>query len=159
MVDLTSLIDSTMMFTIAFSIGIFMSSRQTWVKLSVGIALAMMIFPVIWIVRTTVEAGTGFNTFKKVALWKDRLLDFNGGAPEPGLNAGDGGDQDGPGKSGRLLRSRTLKEVFNFIRRSPRQRTSTSSKLNLASNSGSRGPPGSPEVEGEVKNKEQGGEV
>ena len=136
-----------------------MSSHQMWMKLSVGIALAVMILPVFWTVWVTIEAGSGFSISTRVRLWKDRLLDFKGGVPEPGSDTGHCGGSSDQGKSGKFRRSKTLKEVFNSIRRSPRQEASTSSKLNLTRSNGSCGPPDGPGVEGEIKNKDQGSAV
>ena len=155
-VDLTSLVDSIMTFTTAFSIEIFMSSRQAWVKISVGIALAMMIVLVSWGVWVTSEAGTGFSVLRRAHLWKDRLLNFTGVVPEP---KGEGKDRDGLGKSGKLCRPRTLKEVFNFIRPQRQRRASTSSKLNLNGSNGALGPPDGQGVESEINSKEQGSAV
>lgn len=157
-VYLTSLINRTMLFITAFSIEIFMSSRQAWVKIPVGIALAMMIIPISWSVLVTVEGGTGFSISNRVHLWKDWLLDSTRVIPGPGSPAGDGKDWEGQGKSEKLRRSRTLKEVFNFIRLPRRQRARTSStlvSLDLTGSNGSCGLPAGPGVEGENNNKEQ----
>lgn len=151
MFDLTSLMDSTVTFTTGFSVEIFMSSRQTWVKICVGIALAMMLLPVTWFVWVTIEAGTGFSVSNGVRLWKDRVLN---GASEPVPGAGDVG-----GKSGKPPRFRTLKEAFNFIPRPSRGRASASSKLNLTGSGGSCSLSDKPGAGGEVDNKEQGSAV
>lgn len=148
------------MFTTAFCIEIFVSSRQTWAKLSVGIVLAMMILAVFWSVWVTVEAGTGFSILSSVHLRRDRLHGPTEGVPEPGSDAG---DCDGDGRGGKHRRSRSLKEVFNFIRRPRRQRTaaptpSTLVNFDLTGSNGSCRPPYSPGVEVEI-HKEQGSAV
>ena len=145
------------MFTTAFSVEVFMSRGDAWVKITVGIALALMILPISWGIWATFEARAGFSILSSIDLWKSRLFGFTRGVPESG--PGDGGDLDGQGNAGKLRRSRTMKEMFNFIRRSPREKGSTSSKCNLTGSNGSCRSPGSLGMEGEMNSKEQGSAV
>jgi len=141
---------SMMIFTTAFSIGIFMSSHPTWVKLPLGIVLALVILPVSWCFLATVETGAGLSIPNKVHIWKDRLLKFIGGVPEPVPDAG-----NCEGEGGKLRRFGTLKETFKFIRRPRRQRASTFSTLVDPNLTGDDGACGS----GVINKKEQGSMV
>lgn len=154
-VYLTSLIDSAVMFTIAFGLETLVFSRQTWAKLSVGIALAVMILLILWCAWTGVAARTCFSTSSGVNLLKRWLVDSTGGLrgkiPEPRPGVGEGKGGDGQSKSGKFYKSGTLtlREAFDFIRRPRRQRGSTASTLVDAKWTESRvscGPPDSAEV-------------
>lgn len=145
------------MFTAAFSVEIFTSSRQVWVILTVGIALAMMILPISWGVWATFEARAGFSVLSRINFWKTRLYDFTRGDPEAGVKDDEG--WDGQRKVGKPRRSRTLKEVFNSMRRPLREKASTSSKRHLAGSNGPCSSPGTLGVEDEINGKEQGSVV
>ena len=123
-----------MMFTIAFSLETLLFNRQIWMRISVGVALATMIFLVSWCVWTAATAKPDSRIPSKVHLMKGYLVDFTTGLPgrilKPGLDVGSGGGGDGQGNRGeKFLRSGTLKEAFNFTRGLRRQRAPASSKL------------------------------
>ena len=144
--DLKPVTDSLIAFTVAFSLEALVFSRQMWARLSVGIALAMMILLISWCVWTATNARAGSCVFGCVHLLTDRLVDFTRGLrgkiTNPGPNDEGSGDQ---GKGGSNQRLGTFKEAFEFIRGRRRQRASTSSTLvgvNLTEGDKSSGQPG-----------------
>ena len=120
-VCLTSLIDSGIEFTIAFSFETLFFGGESWAKLPVGIALSIVILLVLWCAWTTFQVGTDLSILDKVRVFKDHLVRSAGGlcgyAPEFRLDAGDAGDHGGQGTGGMLNRLRTLKEAFGRLRR------------------------------------------
>ena len=110
-----------MAFTAAFSLETLVFSRQTWTKLSVGIALALMILLISWCIWATVEFGTDFSSLGGVHNLKNELVKFTRGlrgkdsGSEP--DAGDGGDGDRQGNRGKFYRSGSWKGAFDFVRR------------------------------------------
>lgn len=163
MINLTSLTDRTVAFAAAFGLETLVFSRQMWTKLSVGIAVAMMILLISWCIWTTIEVGTDFSVFDSVHRLKDHLVVFTKGlrgkGSELGSDTGDGEGDDTKGKSGRFYRSGQLKEAFDFVRR--RRGVSTSSTLvgfNQAMGNGSSRPSDSTGLEmgkiGNIENKE-----
>ena len=141
------------MFTTAFSLETITSSRHMWAKLSVGIALAMMILLISWCTWPVVAARTNFSASGAANCLTGWLINFTRDMRGKTLDSEpDAGDS----KRRKLYRSGTLKEAFNFIRA---RRRSTSSTLVNAKWTGSNGscasPPGSTEAEvGETNNKE-----
>jgi hypothetical protein len=152
-----------MAFTAAFSLETLVFSHQTWTKLSVGIAIALMILLISWCIWTTIEAGTDFSAHNSVHRLKDQLVKFTRGLrgkySVPGPEVGNGEDGDRRGKRRKFYRSGTLKEAFDFVRR--RRGVSMSSTLvgvNLGN--GSSRPSDSTGVEmGKMNNKEPGSAV
>ena len=122
---LTSLIDSTIAFTVALSLEALVFSRQLWAKLPVGIVLTLVILLISWCVLTSLEAKKDISVLGGVRVFKERLFEFTrslrGKITEPGLDAGDAGDDDGQGVGGMF----SLREVFNRLRRPRRPTTST----------------------------------
>ena len=100
-VCLTSLIDSTIEFTIAFSLETLFLGGESWAKLPVGIALSIVILLVLWCAWTTFQVRTGLSILDKVHVFKDHLVRSAGGlcgyASEFRLDAGDAGDYGGQG--------------------------------------------------------------
>jgi hypothetical protein len=107
-----------MAFANAFILEALVFSRQMWTKITVGIALAMMILLISWCIGTTLEAGADFSVHDSVHRLKDRLVKFTRGlrgkVSGPGPDVGDGKDKDKEQKSGGLYRSGPSKGTFNF---------------------------------------------
>jgi hypothetical protein len=131
-------------FTIAFGLETVLLSRQMWARISVGVALAMMVLLISWFAWAALAAKIDFGALSGVNLLKDYLVDsivnHPGKTPEPKRIAGDSGGGDGEGKSEKPHRSGTLKEAFTFIRRLRRQGASTSSTAADVKWVGSDGP-------------------
>ena len=126
-VCLTLLIDSTIEFTIAFSLETLLFSSESWAKVPVGTALSVVILLILWCACTTFQVGTDLSVLDRVHVFKDHLVRFSGSlcgyASESRLDAGDAGDYGGQDTRGMLNRLRTLKEAFNRLRRRPRGTT------------------------------------
>ena len=120
-----------MAFTVAFTLETLLFSRQTWSKLSAGIAIAMMMLLISWCIWTTVEVGTDFSSLGGVHRLKEHLVKFTRGLrgkfSEPGSDGGADEEGDRRGKRGKFYRSGPLKEAFDFVRR--RRGVSMSSTL------------------------------
>jgi len=116
-VGLTSLVPSTVAFLSAFGLEVLLFSNGLWTRVPVGVILVMILMLISWCIWTTLEAKTDFSLLSSVHTLKDRLVDFTrdarGRTSEPGLDAGDAGDDDGQGK---IRRSGTLRETFSRLR-------------------------------------------
>ena len=91
-----------------------------WTKLSVGIALVVMILLISWYIWTTVVTKTDFSALGSVQRLKNQLFKFirgpQGNVFEPGSDAGGGEDGDCQGRSWKFYRQGRLREVFDFSR-------------------------------------------
>ena len=142
-----------MAFTVAFTLETLLFSRQTWSKLSVGIALAMMILLISWCIWATVEFGTDFSSLSGVHHLKTKLVRFTKGLrgkdSESVPGAGDGADGSMQGNRGK---SGSWKGAFDFARR----RRGFSMSSTLVANGTSR-PSDSMEMEmGKMNTKDPG---
>jgi len=141
-VCLTSLIDSTIEFTAAFSLETLFFSSESWTKLPVGIALLMVILLILWCVWTTLQPGTYFSVSGRAHDFKNRLVYFVRGlwsyTSNSRLDAGDAGSYDDQDTGGMLNQLRTLKEAFDRLRR-VRRRRRRGTTLTLANPIGANG--------------------
>jgi len=146
---LTSLINSVIAFTTAFSLEALVFSSELWARLPVGIVLAMMILLISWCVWTRLEATWGLSVLDGVHVLRDRLVNLIRSL------RGKTGTGDGEGDDGR---DGMLKEAFTRLRQLRRPRVSVTSTLVNAA--GSDGPYGSPNGEGvevsEIDEREPG---
>ena len=72
---LTSVIDSTIAFTVAFSLEALLFSGELWAKLPVGLVLLMIVFLLYWCV-SVVEARSSFSVLESVRIFKVLLVDI-----------------------------------------------------------------------------------
>ena len=71
---LTPVINSTIAFTVAFSLETLLFSGELWAKLPVGLVLLMMIF-LLYRCVSVLEARTSFSVLESVYIFKDLLVD------------------------------------------------------------------------------------
>jgi hypothetical protein len=68
-------------------------SKQAWARLSVGIALAVMLFLILWCIWMMIEAWIGFSVLVTVRSWSAWVVEstwgFGDKATEPGQDKGD----------------------------------------------------------------------
>ena len=150
-VSLTSSIDSTIAFTSAFSLEALLFSKELWTRLPVAIVLGLMALLISWCIWTSLEAKVDFSVFEQVHVFKDRLVKFTrslrGKTSEPGVEAGNGEDDD----------DRDPKGILSLLGRHSRPqkpRVSTSSTLvNQTGSSGQCSTPGETTLEMNSMNK------
>jgi hypothetical protein len=138
------LIDSTISFLAAFGLEALVYSDELWVKVPVGVVLAIIVLLISWCVSITFEAKTGFSFLDAVHVLKGGLIDFTRGlrgkTSEPGPDAEDIVDGDGQGRSVTLSRSGILKGASIRLRQLRRLRVLTSSTLINPTGNDGRGP-------------------
>jgi hypothetical protein len=80
-------------FATAFGLETLVYSKQAWARLSVGIALAVMLFLILWCIWMMIEAWIGFSLLEIVrssSAWVvESTWGFGGNTPEPGQDNGD----------------------------------------------------------------------
>lgn len=132
-----------------------MFSNELWTRLPVAVVLGLMALLISWCVWTSLEAKVDFSVLEQVHDFKDRLVKFTkslrGKTSEPGVEAGNGGDDDDQDPKGILSRTGMLLRRHS---RPQRPRASTSSTLvNQTGSSGQCSTPGETTLEMNSMNK------
>jgi len=117
---LKSLIDRMMLFVTAFGLEVLVNNSESWVKLPIGLVLAVIVLLVCLYASTTLAARAGFSLLGRVHALKNNLVNFTrgwrGAASGSRSDAGDAGDGDGQGGGGTLSRSGTFMKALNRLK-------------------------------------------